>query len=88
MPKLPRQRASVELDLRGRRADEVELELENYLDSAIGANLETARIIHGYGTGVVRQIVRDYLSRQKLVKSFRPGESNEGGDGVTVVKLA
>lgn len=88
LPKLPRQRASMELDLRGRRADEVELELENYLDSAIGANLETARIIHGHGTGVVRQIVRDYLSRQKLVKSFRPGESNEGGDGVTVVKLA
>ncbi|MDD4230879.1 MAG: endonuclease MutS2 [Dehalococcoidales bacterium] len=86
--RIPRQHVSMELDLRGKRADEVELELESYLDSAIGANLDSARIIHGYGTGVVRQIVRDYLSRQKLVKSFRPGENDEGGDGVTVVKLA
>ncbi|MDD5604589.1 MAG: endonuclease MutS2 [Dehalococcoidales bacterium] len=82
-----RSNISMELDLRGRRADDVELELESYLDGAIGANLDTVRIIHGFGAGVVRQIVRDYLSRQKLVKSFRPGVNDEGGDGVTVVKL-
>ena len=85
--KTPRSHVSIELDLRGKRADEVELELESYIDSAIGANLDFVRIIHGYGTGVVRQIVRDYLSRQKLVKSFRAGGNDEGGDGVTVAAL-
>ena len=85
--KTPRSHVSIELDLRGKRADEVELELESYIDSAIGANLDFVRIIHGYGTGVVRQIVRDYLSRQKLVKSFRAGGNDEGGDGATVAAL-
>jgi len=77
----------LELDLRGRRADEVALELEVYLNSASLANLGQVRIIHGFGTGTVRQIVREILESHSLVKSFRPGEQGEGGDGVTVVKL-
>jgi DNA mismatch repair protein MutS2 len=85
--KISRSHVSIELDLRGKRADEVELELEGYIDSAIWANLDSVRIIHGHGTGVVRQIVRDYLSRQKLIKSFRAGGNDEGGDGVTVAIL-
>jgi len=78
---------SLELDLRGRRADEIEWLLEGYLSDAVMANLETARIIHGHGTGVLRQIVREYVAGQPLVKSFRPGQNNEGGDGVTVITL-
>ncbi|MBN1368719.1 MAG: Smr/MutS family protein, partial [Dehalococcoidaceae bacterium] len=78
---------SLELDLRGRRADEIEWLLEGYLNDAIMANLESARIIHGHGTGVLRQIVREYVAEQSLVKSFRPGQNNEGGDGVTVITL-
>ena len=78
---------SLELNLRGKRADEVAPELERYLNDASLASLSQVRIIHGFGTGTVRQIVRDMLASHPLVKSFRPGERGEGGDGVTVVKL-
>jgi DNA mismatch repair protein MutS2 len=78
---------SLELDLRGKRADEVAPELDRYLNDASLAGLSQVRIIHGYGTGTVRQIVRDMLATHSLVKSFRPGERGEGGDGVTMVKL-
>ena len=77
----------LELDLRGKRADEVEPALDTYLNDAVQANREEARIIHGIGTGTVRNIVRDFLASHPLVKSFRSGERDEGGDGVTVVRL-
>jgi len=78
---------SIELDLRGKRADEVEPLLDSYLNDASLANLNEARIIHGLATGTVRSIVRDFLSSHSLVKSFRPGTQGEGGDGVTIVRL-
>jgi DNA mismatch repair protein MutS2 len=78
---------SFELDLRGKRAEEVEPELDSYLNDVSVANFSQVRIIHGFGTGVVRQIVRELLSKHPLVKSFRPGGKGEGGDGVTVVEL-
>jgi DNA mismatch repair protein MutS2 len=84
---LPRRTASLELDLRGQRADEVEIEMEVYLNDAGLANLPQVRIIHGFGTGTVRQIVRQFLAAHPLVSSFRSGKREEGGDGVTVVKL-
>jgi len=76
-----------ELDLRGKRADEVEPMLDSYLNSASLASLSEVRIIHGLGTGTVRKIVRELLTSHPLVKSFRPGERGEGGDGATVVRL-
>jgi len=76
-----------ELLLLGRRAEEVERLLSSYLDDAVMANLRQVRIVHGSGTGVLRQIVRDLLSMHPLVKGFRPGERGEGGNGVTVVRL-
>ncbi|MFH1031531.1 MAG: endonuclease MutS2 [Chloroflexota bacterium] len=76
-----------EIDLRGKRADEVEVALDSYLSDATLANRNEVLIIHGIATGTVRQIVRDFLAASPLVKSFRPGKSNEGGDGVTVVSL-
>ncbi|MFA4837263.1 MAG: endonuclease MutS2, partial [Dehalococcoidia bacterium] len=82
----PRKRL-LELDLRGKRAEEIEPKLDSYLNDASLSSVGQARIIHGYGTGVVRQIVRDMLASHPLVKSFRPGEQGEGGDGVTVVNL-
>jgi len=80
-------RTPLELDLRGRRADEVEAVLDTYLSDAAQSNLTEARIIHGIGTGTVRSIVREFLARHPLVKSFRAGERGEGGDGATIVRL-
>jgi len=78
---------SPELDLRGKRADEVEVVLDIYLNDAALANLSEVRIVHGIGTGTVRQIARDFLAAHPLVKSFRTGKQDEGGDGATVVSL-
>lgn len=84
---LPSRKVGLELDLRGKRADEVEVELDIYLNDASLANLSEVRIIHGLGTGTVKQIVRQFLASHPLVNSFRSGKREEGGDGVTVVKL-
>ena len=84
-PVIPR--VPLQLDLRGKRADEVEPNLDSYLNDAVQSNLTKVRIIHGIGTGAVRAIVRDFLSTHPLVKSFRPGERDEGGDGATIVNL-
>ncbi len=75
------------LDLRGKRADEVEVQLDAYLNEATLANFSEVQIIHGIGTGTVRQIVRDFLAGHPLVGSFRTGNKEEGGDGVTVASL-
>jgi DNA mismatch repair protein MutS2 len=80
-------RVSFELDLRGRRAEEVEPLLDSYLNDASLGGLSRVRIIHGIGTGTVRQIVREALVSHPLVTSFQPGEQGEGGDGVTIVTM-
>ncbi|MCD6568159.1 MAG: endonuclease MutS2 [Dehalococcoidia bacterium] len=85
--KRPVQATLLELDLRGKRAEEVEISIDSYLNDAFLSNLSEVRIVHGFGMGVVRQISRDFLASHSLVKSFRPGEKDEGGDGVTVVTL-
>ncbi|MCK5586910.1 Smr/MutS family protein, partial [Candidatus Bipolaricaulota bacterium] len=77
----------MELDLRGRRADEIEPALDTYINAATLSGLPSARIIHGFGTGTVRNIVREYVSASRLVRGFRPGQQGEGGDGVTVVEF-
>jgi len=76
-----------ELDLRGKRADEVEPLLDRYLNDAYLSSLSQVCIIHGVGTGTVRDIVREALSSHSLVRSFRPGGQKKGGDGVTVVEM-
>jgi len=78
---------SLELDLRGKRAEEVEPDLDAYLNDVSIAGFHEVRIIHGYGTGTVRQIVRDMLASHPLIRSFRSGKHEEGGDGVTVAIL-
>ena len=77
----------LELDLRGERVDEGLDRLERYMNDAYMARLPWVRIIHGRGTGAMRSAVRDVLKSHPLVGSMRSGEANEGGDGVTVVKL-
>lgn len=77
----------VELDLRGQRVEEVLPQLDKYLDDAFLAGLPFVRIVHGKGTGALRQTVRQQLRNHPLVKSFRSGEDGEGGTGVTVAYL-
>ncbi len=77
----------LELDLRGQRADDAQTALERYLDSAYLAGLPWVRIIHGKGTGRLREIVRQSLQGHPQVRSFQSGGDKEGGEGVTVVTL-
>jgi DNA mismatch repair protein MutS2 len=76
-----------EVDLRGLRVDEAEGELVPVLDAAIVADLPRLRIIHGKGTGALRERVREVLTVDPRVVSFRGGGPEEGGSGVTVVRL-
>jgi DNA mismatch repair protein MutS2 len=78
----------MELDLRGQRAEDALDALERYLESAYLAGLPFVRIIHGKGTGKLRQVIREALHASPHVTSFESGRDNEGGDGVTVAKLA
>jgi DNA mismatch repair protein MutS2 len=75
------------LQLRGQRAEEAILELDKYLDRAYLARIPTVRIVHGKGTGTLRRAVRDELHKHRLVASYRPGDPEEGGDGVTIAEL-
>ena len=89
MVKLPTiESPGMELDLRGQIAEEALLLLDQYLDQAFMARLPWVRIIHGKGSGTLRQVVRQALPEHPMVTSYRAGEGGEGGDGVTVAKLA
>jgi DNA mismatch repair protein MutS2 len=69
------------------RAEEVGPVLDKYLDDAYLAALPWVHVIHGKGTGVLKEVVRGMLPSHPLVASYRAGELSEGGDGITVVKL-
>lgn len=84
---LKRYELSQTLDLRGYRVEEALDEVESYLDKASLANLSPVYIIHGHGTGALKQSVRDFLQTSPYVAKFRPGEDTEGGDGVSVVDI-
>ena len=75
------------LDLRGARVEEALEALERYLDDASLAGLPSVTIIHGLGTGALRDAVRTEAGASPLVKSVRPGDRGEGGDGATIVGL-
>ncbi len=77
----------MELDLRGQRADEAIEALQRYLESAYLSGMPFVRIIHGKGTGKLRQAVRDFLKQNEWVASWETGMDSEGGEGVTVVHL-
>jgi DNA mismatch repair protein MutS2 len=86
---LPERGASpgLELDLRGNRVEEAITRVEEYLDAAYMAQLPFVRIIHGKGTGALRQAVRNELSQHPLVSKYMSGNEKEGGTGVTIVHL-
>jgi DNA mismatch repair protein MutS2 len=80
--------ASREVDLRGMRVDEAEERVMRALDDAVRADLPSLRVIHGKGTGALRQRVSEMLQKDTRVKAFRLGAWNEGGAGVTIAELA
>lgn len=78
---------ATEINLLGKTVDEAVAELDKYLDDASLAHLSSVRIVHGKGTGALRQGIHKYLKRQKHVKSFRLGAFGEGDAGVTIAEL-
>ena len=75
------------VDLRGMRVDEALAALDMEMDRLLRSGEETVHVLHGHGTGALKAAVREHLSRSPYVARSRPGESHEGGDGVTVVAL-
>ncbi len=77
----------VELDLRGQRAEEALERLDQYIENAYLSGMPYVRIIHGKGTGKLRQVVRDALRQSPHIKDYETGLETEGGDGVTVAHI-
>jgi len=78
----------MEIDLRGQNSEEALDNLERYLDQAYLVGMPFVRIIHGKGTGKLRQVIREALKGHPYVKTFEEGGDKEGGEGVTVAKIA
>lgn len=76
---------SPEINLIGKTTDEAYILLDKYLDDAYLSHLPYCRIIHGRGTGALKNMVQNFLRKSKIVKEYRYGEYTEGGDGATVV---
>lgn len=74
-------------DVRGMRAEEAQRELEAIFDQGLRAGETQALVVHGHGTGALKQGLRAFLASSPYVRSYRPGEAHEGGDGVTLVTL-
>ena len=77
----------LQLDLRGARAEEALAELDRYLNNAAVAGYDRVRVIHGKGTGALRNAVRETLATHPLVREQSPAPQSEGGDGATIVQL-
>jgi DNA mismatch repair protein MutS2 len=82
-----RRRVASSLDLRGARVEEALELLDRYLDDAAHADAGRVTVIHGHGSGAMRDAVRAALGSHPLVREWRPGERGEGGDGATIVSL-
>ena len=78
---------STKLDLRGLSGDEAIMKIDRFIDTMRLNRIHSAMILHGKGTGSLRQRTAEFLQQHKAVKSFRLGEWGEGGAGVTVVEL-
>ena len=78
---------STEINLLGKTVDEALSELDKYLDDAYLAHLPSVRVVHGKGTGALRNAVHNYLRKNKVVKQYRLGEFGEGDAGVTIVEF-
>lgn len=93
-PKAPVQRPAagvdtfeLRLDLRGERVDMALFEIDKYIDRACLAQVEKVEVLHGKGTGALRQAIQGHLKKHRQVAGFRDGEHGEGGWGVTIVNV-
>ncbi len=75
------------LDVRGLRVEELLREVDRFLDGLYSDGEAECLVLHGHGTGALKQALRDHLSASPYVASFRPGDQHEGGDAVTVIAL-
>ncbi len=76
-----------ELNLIGKRSDEAKIELLKFIDSLAMDSTEKARIVHGHGSGILKNMVRETLKEIPAVKRFYPAPPEEGGDGATIIEL-
>lgn len=81
------QNVSSSIDVRGQNMEEAVYHVEKYIDDVFMAGLEEVTIIHGRGEGILRSAIRQSLKKNKHVEQFRRGGYNEGGEGVTIVKM-
>jgi DNA mismatch repair protein MutS2 len=79
--------AANRLDLRGMSADEAILEVDRFIDAAVRQHIPAATIVHGKGTGKLRDVVRAHLNRHRQVKNYRAGVYGEGDTGVTIIEF-
>lgn len=79
--------SSTRLDIRGKKPEEAELEILKYIDNAYTNNINMVGILHGKGTGVLKQLVQEILSKHDGVKNFYYAKIEYGGEGITVVEL-
>jgi DNA mismatch repair protein MutS2 len=84
---LPSTTASKQVDLRGFRVDEALAEVQRFIDDAVAANLDTVDILHGKGTGALREAIHEYLAASPVVADFDDAPWNQGGAGITQVTL-
>jgi DNA mismatch repair protein MutS2 len=83
-----REMPQMQLDLRGQRVEEVLPAVDRYIHDAYMAGMPFVRILHGKGTGALRQAIRDQLAHHPLVRAYAPAAANDGGEGITVVTLS
>jgi DNA mismatch repair protein MutS2 len=77
----------LQLDIRGMRANDALNEVEEYLDNALMLNIHQVSILHGKGNGILRMVVREYLSKNREIKTYYDEHIERGGHGITIVEL-
>ncbi|MDE5942720.1 MAG: endonuclease MutS2 [Clostridia bacterium] len=84
---VPQSQPMLEINLLGLTVEEALYEVDNFIDRAVMDNLEEIKVIHGVGTGKLKNAIAQHLKRHKNVESFRAGKYGEGESGVTVIKI-
>ncbi len=80
-------RFNMSIDVRGKRGEEALNEVRNYIDEAILLSVKEVNILHGKGDGILRKIIREYLSTIDEIKSYKNQSIEFGGDGITIVSF-